>query len=103
MSISVRAAVACCATAALVSACGSDPIDTAEVEQRIKTGYERQVEGSSVESVTCPDNLKREPGVTATCRLTLSTGVSGTVDIAVREDEKIEWKVTRALREPADD
>ncbi|MFD1826870.1 MULTISPECIES: DUF4333 domain-containing protein [Mumia] len=103
MSISVRAAVGCCAALTLLTACGSDPIDTDEVEQQIKAGYERQIAGATVDSVTCPKNLKREPGVTATCRLTLSTGVSGKVDIAVREDKKIEWKVARALRKPADD
>ncbi len=101
MSNSVRAAAACCAALPLLAACGSDPMDTAEVEHQIKAGYERQIEGSTVESVTCPDNLKREPGVTATCRLTLSTGVSGTVDIAVRKDKKIEWKVAGGLRQPA--
>ncbi|MBW9211713.1 DUF4333 domain-containing protein [Mumia sp. zg.B21] len=88
--------VAACGAAALLSACGSEPIDADRLEQRIRTGYERQVEGTTVKSVTCPSSLKREPGVTATCRLTLSTGVSGTVDIRVRDDKKIEWKVAGA-------
>ncbi|MGH1562931.1 DUF4333 domain-containing protein [Mumia sp. DW29H23] len=88
--------MAVCCAAPLLAACGSEPIDAARLEQRIKTGYERQVDGASVQSVTCPASLKREPGVTATCRLTLATGVSGTVEIRVRDDKKIEWKVAGA-------
>lgn len=101
MSNSVRAVVACCAALPLLTACGgSDPIDPVKAEQRIKAGYERQVEGSKVESVTCPDDLERKPGVTGTCRLTLANGVSGKVRITVRDDNKIEWTVEGALRTP---
>ncbi|WP_370619630.1 DUF4333 domain-containing protein [Mumia sp. Pv 4-285] len=94
MRIPVRALAVCCAAVPLLAACGSDPIDSARLEQRIKVGYERQVDGTRVESVTCPTSIEREPGVTATCRLTLSTGVSGTIEITVRDDKKIEWEVS---------
>ncbi|KAA1423231.1 DUF4333 domain-containing protein [Mumia zhuanghuii] len=93
MRIPVRALAVCCAVVPVIAACGSDPIDTARLEQRIKVGYERQVDGTSVKSVTCPTTIEREPGVTATCRLTLSTGVSGKIDIRVRDDRRIEWEV----------
>lgn len=82
------------AAAIALAGCGTDTIDATTLEGRIKTAYERQVDGATVQSVTCPTELERSPGTTGTCRITLADGHSGTVEVRVRDDGKIAWKVT---------
>ncbi|KHL12193.1 UNVERIFIED_CONTAM: hypothetical protein LK11_37765 [Mumia flava] len=77
----------------LLSGCATEVIDNTRLEERIGTEYEKRDPGSTVESVRCPDDIPREPGTTATCRLTLASGVTGTIEVEVRDDRKVAWHV----------
>ena len=60
------------AAALVLTACGST-VDTAELEQEIKTQLEDQV-GEALESVDCPDDINGDEGNSFRCTLTDQNG-----------------------------
>jgi hypothetical protein len=61
-----------------LAACGG--IDTGQLEDEVSKDAEEQLgsSGVSVESVSCPDDIKSETGETFECQLELSDGSSAT-------------------------
>ena len=60
--------IAAAAVALLLAACSST-VDSAELEEEIKTQLETQV-GEELESVDCPEDISADEGDTFTCTLT---------------------------------
>lgn len=77
-----------------LAACGGVVIDPQKAEDEITKDYEAQVPGSDVESVTCPDEIESADGTTAVCKMTLTDGTSGDINLEVLDDEgNISWEV----------
>lgn len=84
--------------ASLAASCGPTQIDPAKAEREIARDFERQVEGASVTSVTCPDRIGNEPGTKAVCTMSLSDGRSGKIEVRVRGDGNLRWDVVTRTR-----
>ena len=82
--------------AALLAGCsiGTTTIDSDKAEKKITEGFEQQVPGSEVKSLSCPDDVEAEKGQTATCDITLADGKKGTINVRVLNDDgDIRWDV----------
>ncbi len=82
--------------AALLAGCsiGTTTIDSGKAEKEITEGFEQQVPGSEVESLSCPDDVEAKKGETAKCDIALADGKKGTINVRVlNEDGDIRWDV----------
>jgi hypothetical protein len=83
-------------SAALLVGCsvGTTTIDSDKAEKEITKGFEQQVPGSEVKSLSCPDDVEAKKGETAECDITLADGKKGTINVRVlNEDGDIRWNV----------
>lgn len=64
---------------------GGGDLDTADAEQLIADGYERQ--GAVAVQVACPRDIEPEEGGTFTCEATGPTGATGDVEVRQVDDE----------------
>lgn len=83
-------------SAALLAGCsiGTTTIDSDKAEKEITKGFEQQVPGSEVKSLSCPDDVEAEKGQTAKCDITLADGKKGTINVRVLNDDgDIRWNV----------
>ena len=69
------AAVVACGLAA----CGSDTVDTAQIEQGIEKSL--STSGVKVTKADCPSDVKKEKGDTFNCTVSLSNGGTGKVKV----------------------
>lgn len=69
------------ATIALASSCGEDTIDADQVEQGIEQDLSTAT--TKIESVSCPDDVKKEKGATFECSAKLRGG--GKADVQVKQ------------------
>lgn len=63
------------AAALLGAGCGSQSVDTTQVEAGIKANL--STSGAKVDSVNCPSDVKKQKGDTFTCDVSFSNGASG--------------------------
>jgi len=69
-------------------------IDSDKAEKEITKGFEQQVPGSEVKSLSCPDDVEAKKGETAKCVITLGDGKKGTINVRVLNDDgDIRWNV----------
>ena len=65
---------ALCASALLVSGCGTSKVSKSEVEKQIQAGFARSGFTAPVKSVKCPDDLEAKVGKSENCVLTYKSG-----------------------------
>ncbi len=83
-------------TALVLGGCsiGTTNIDSGKAEKEISKGFEQQVPGKKVKSLSCPGDVEAKKGVTARCDIVLRSGEKGTIDLRVmNEDGDIRWNV----------
>ena len=69
-------------------------IDSDKAEKEITKGFEQQVPGSKVKTLSCPDDVDAKKDEKATCDIALSDGRKGTINLRVlNEDGDIRWNV----------
>lgn len=79
--------------ALLVAGCSfGKTIDADKAESEIGKGFEQQVSGAKVKSLSCPDDVDAEKGQKASCNIALEDGRKGKVNFTVLNDDgDIRW------------
>ena len=73
---------------------GSTSIDSDKAEKEITKGFEQQVPGKKVKTLSCPDDVDAEKGTKTTCDIVLASGEKGTINVRVLNDDgDIRWDV----------
>lgn len=73
---------------------GSTTIDSDKAEKEISKGFEQQVPGKNVKSISCPDDVEAKKDTKTTCDIALASGEKGTINLRVlNEDGDIRWNV----------
>jgi len=69
-------------------------IDSDKAEDEITKGFEKQVPGAKVKTLSCPDDVDAKKNEKASCDITLSDGKKGKINLVVlNEDGDIRWDV----------
>jgi Domain of unknown function (DUF4333) len=95
--ISVAAVVA---TSAGLIACGDEVLDTGQLEDEITSDSNESLQGAgtdiTVESVSCPDDIKSETGEPFECEIAWSDDTGGTVSGEVTDGDAgdVEYNIT---------
>ncbi len=88
----VALAAAAALAGGLTSGCGTETLDSSQVEREIKEGIEKQ-SGPGTIQVECPDDVEKEAGGRFTCTAR-TPGAEAPVEVVQRNDEgNIRWEV----------
>jgi len=101
MSIRSRA-VRLAAVALLAVAAGActKTLDTDGLESQLQADIEQQT-STTITSVTCPEDVKVEAGLSFDCTAEEEGGTTFTIEVTQRDDQgNVDWSVTEAS-EPA--
>jgi hypothetical protein len=81
------------ASAIALAACGATTLDTAELEDEIAAGIEKQTATSAVE-VDCPNDIEQEKGLTTECKVSARGGVQATIVATQTDDDgNVDWRL----------
>lgn len=88
----IALAAAAALAGGLTSGCGTETLDSSQVEREIKEGIEKQ-SGPGTIQVECPDDIEKEAGGRFTCTAR-TPGAEAPVEVVQRNDEgNIRWEV----------
>ena len=83
--------------ATIVAGCGgsSSPkiVDPASVERAIRTDVVRQ--GGALKTITCPEGVKAEPGVTFDCAIALADGSKAVAHVTMTTADQFDFTTAK--------
>jgi hypothetical protein len=93
----VRPAVVAVLLAAVLAGCGGSSapktVDAASVERAIRTDVVRQ--GGALKTITCPGDVRAEPGTTFDCAIVLDDGSKAVAHVTMTTADRFDFTTAK--------